>query len=77
MSDEKKTWTLTWGVHSGTFVSRDVGEPKTGLKDRAACMREAIRLQRHFARLRYSIWYAVANSPDGKKEQLFSTPYER
>ena len=72
-------WTLNWGIHHRTLVSRDSGEPIKNLASEEVCRDEALKLRRQFKNMGYSIWYANAISPEGKTIPLhgISDPYER
>lgn len=64
-------WKLTWGIHRGTLMSRDTGNPKEcdSLED---CKAEANRLAASFEEqgFGYRMWFATAHGPDGQIENF-------
>jgi hypothetical protein len=69
-------WRLNWGIHGGTLMSRDVGDPVFA-DTRKALEMEIERLKKNFSEIGYFLWYASIIDPDGKHEEVFSTSYER
>ena len=72
----EKPWTLRWGIHRGTIISRDMGDdiPCDSLE---ACRTETKKLKRRFGRIGYKLWYARAVGPGGQSIGLASAPYAR
>jgi hypothetical protein len=62
-------WRLGWGIHRGTIMSRDIGQPKT-FDSREEAVKAVEELKRDFAKMGYVLWFATLTSPDGQEEQL-------
>ncbi len=60
-------WTLRWGIHRGTLMSRDTGEPKQ-FDTVEECRTEAARIDESFIGhgWGYRLWFATAHGPDGE-----------
>ena len=59
---------LTWGIHSGTMLSRDVGDPKE-----CHSLKEAIKmandLDADFGKIGYMMWCASWWDKNGKEHK--------
>lgn len=67
-------WTLTIGIHAGTLISRNIGNPRT-----FATKEEAMKVyqddKKWYRRMGYMIWFANLTDPDGNMVCLESNPY--
>jgi hypothetical protein len=72
MNSEK--WTLSYGVHRGTYTSRDAGMPKQF--DTKELALNSFRNSRKFLHsIGYQIWYAKLTDPQGNTTTLEQNPY--
>lgn len=69
-----KPWTVTWGLHHGTLMSRDVGDP-ISCDSETEARSEFLNLKKDVARIGCQIWFAYLNKPDGTKELLEQNSY--
>jgi hypothetical protein len=79
MSTPTKRWTLTWGIHRGTLMSRDVGDPYD-FDTLEECRTKAQELERAFRRSGCQMWFTTARDNETKEEVhnlVPSMPYER
>jgi hypothetical protein len=67
--DTKRTWRVQWGIHRGTFTSRDVGDAMTFQSEQdARVWVDATR--KHFAGMGCVFWFCNLVSPDGSVTSL-------
>lgn len=59
-------WTLRYGIHNGTFTSRD-STSVPGLDSLEACRKEIRETEQYYRNMGYVIWWAQANGPNGEK----------
>lgn len=72
MADKK--WKYSFGIHQGTTVSRDLGEPKF-FETEQECKEYHLDNRNWMRSIGYQIWFATITSPNGKKTQIESSPY--
>jgi hypothetical protein len=71
---QRSQYTLTWGIHRGTLISRDTGDPYK-FDTEQECIEKAKELDSHFKTIGYKIWYAMITAPDGQRKEIMSNPY--
>ncbi len=59
-------WTLTYGGHTGTKMSRDLGPKISGLKSLDECRRRAEKIKICMHLQGSKLWFATAISPDDR-----------
>lgn len=64
-----KSWTLEFGIHQGTVISRD-SDSIGGFESLQACIDELAKKERFFNSIGYVIWYANAVSPSGERQSI-------
>ncbi len=67
-------WILNYGIHQGTLMSRDVGQP-TEYDSREEAMAAAAANREYYRQIGYKIWFATITDPNGKRTQIESNPY--
>lgn len=81
MSNASKqvTWSLAWGIHKGTLMSRDQGDTVRGLDSLEECREKAEDLKKQFGRSGYKLWFATATSSAGESHPFseLTEPYVR
>ena len=76
-SETQETWSLAWGIHKGTLMSRDQGDTVYGLDSLEECRKKAEDLKRQFGRSGYKLWFATATSSEGESHPFsdLTEPY--
>lgn len=69
---------LAWGIHRGTLMSRDVGDPFEASTEKQIVTRFQ-EIKDHFENyMGMHIWFAYMEKPDGTKVKLCEgVPYSR
>ncbi len=67
--DPDGKWRLSWGIHNGTFTSRDMGDPRR-CDSREEALAAPAKIRRDFERAGWVIWFATLYAPDGACEHL-------
>ena len=70
----KSKFILSWGIHAGTLMSRDIGEPYH-FDTEEECIDKARKLQSHYRSMGYKIWYANVICPNGETKNIISNRY--
>jgi len=74
--DNSNKFKLAWGIHRGTMMSRDIGDPYYFETEKEVIDKlESLKKNYSEAPFPCYIWYATIYRPDGTSEQLYSTPY--
>ena len=74
MSEEQLAkWTFNYGIHRGTYTSRDTGSNQYDTEEEA--MKFYHEQKKWLKSIGYMFWYADLIAPDGAKKRLEQNPY--
>ena len=76
MTEESgKGWTLQWGAHKRSLMSRDIGYSIKGLISLKECQIKAEELKKELADVGMYFWFVYAISPNGQRHHFHDLEY--
>ena len=74
MNEHEGKYIFNHGIHRGTLMSRDVGNPEY-FDTYEEAYQAYLNAKAQYARYGYQIWFASIKAPDGKETQLPGNAY--